>query len=131
MQAVMKKLLALVLIVLVVFVVLNRERIYVRDPLATVTRDAVAESGVQVFINYNNDVLLEHDDRPSYLTLLQHGQPVGSPRIVRCIHFVACMTEAPVAPVLVANPDAHIESMTSKQVAFHDASGREAVVTLH
>ncbi len=86
---------------------------------------------MQVFINYNNDVLLEHDDRPRYLTLLQHGQPVGSPRIVHCIHFVACMTEAPVAPVVVANPDAHIESMSSKQIAFHDANDREAMVTLH
>jgi hypothetical protein len=104
--------------------------LYVRDPLASVTRDGVAEAGVQVFLNYNNDVLLEHDDRPRYLTLLQHGQPVGAPRIVRCIHFVACMTEADVAPVLVANPDAHIESMTSKEVAFHDADGREAIMTL-
>ncbi len=127
----MKKLLALVLLVLVVFVVINRERIYVRDPLASVTRDDVAEAGVQVFIDYNNDVLLEHDDLPRYLTLLQHGQPVGSPRIVHCLHFVACMTEAAVAPVLVAGPSAHIESMTSKRVAFHDADGREAVVTLH
>jgi hypothetical protein len=131
MQAVMKKLLALVLLVVVVFVALNRERIYVRDPLASVTRDAVAEPGVQVFTNYNNDVLLEHDDRPRYLTLLQHGQPVGSPRIVHCIHFVACMTEAPIPPVIIAAPTAHIESMTSKQVAFHDATGREAVVTLY
>jgi hypothetical protein len=127
----MKKLLLLVLIVLVVFAVLNRDRIYVRDPLASVTRDAVAESGVQVYINHNNDVLLEHDTAPAYMTLLQHGQPVGAPRLLPCIHFMACLTDAAIQPVLVLSRAAHIESMTSAQVAFRDDQGREAVVTLH
>jgi len=127
----MKKLLLLVLIVLVVFAVLNRDRIYVRDPLAVVTRDGVAESGVQVFINHNNDVLLEHDAVPAYVTLLQHGQPVGAPKLLPCIHFVACLTDAAVQPVLVSNRAAHIESMSSAQVTFRDDKDREAVVTLH
>ena len=128
---VMKKLFLLLTLVVIVFVVYNHQRIYLHDPLGSVTRDGVKEEGVQVFINYSNDVLLEHDGSPRYATLLQHGQPVGSPRMLQCMHFVGCMSESDVAPVLVANPKAHIESMSSKAVSFVDDSGREAVVTLH
>ncbi len=127
----MKKLLALVLLVLVVFAVLNRSRIYVRDPLASVTRDGAAESGVQVFIDYNNDVLLEHDDFPRYLTLVQHDRPVGAPKSMHCLHFLACMMDEAVEPVLIVSQSARVESMTDKSVAFRDDKNREALVTLH
>jgi hypothetical protein len=126
----MKKLLVVLTLVLVVFVAYNRQRVYVRDPLASVTRNGLPEAGVQVFINYNNDVLLEHDGAPRYATLLQHGQPVGLPRVLHCLHFLACMTEADVAPVLVPNGKAHIEAMSGKSVAFQDDDNREAVVSL-
>jgi hypothetical protein len=127
----MKKLLAVLLLVLIVFAVLNRERLYVRNPLASVSRNGVAESGVQVFINQRNDVLLEHDDAPRYVTLVQHDQPVGTPRLLHCVHFMACMTETAVEPVIGSGGGAHIELMTSRSVAFRDAQGREAVVKLY
>jgi len=127
----MKKLLALLLLVLIVFAVLNRERLYLRDPFAGITRNGVAETGVQIFINQNNDVLLEHDDPTRYVTLVQHGQPVGTPKLLRCVHFMACMTEAAVEPVIVSGGSARIESMSSRTVAFRDAQGREAIVKLY
>ncbi len=127
----MKKLLSLLLIVLIVFAVYNRDRIYVRDPLASVTRNGVPETGVQVFINFHNNVLLEHDDNPRYITLLQHGQPVGAPPLVPCIHYIACLTAEVISPVLITSRKAHIESMTDKTVTFLDDQNREAVVTLH
>jgi hypothetical protein len=126
----MKKLLLLLTLLLVVFAAYNRQRIYVRDPLGSVTRNGVAEPGVQVYINYSNDVLLEQDAVPRYATLLQHGQPVGLPRILHCLHFLACMTESDIAPVLVPNRKAHLESMSGKSVAFYDDDDREAVVSL-
>jgi hypothetical protein len=126
----MKKILLLLVLVLIVFVAYNRQRIYVRDPFASVTRNGEPEAGVQVLINYSNDVLLEHDAAPRYATLLQHGQPVGSPRVLQCLHFLACMAESDIAPVLVVNRNAHIESMTGKSVAFRDDQDREAVVML-
>jgi len=127
----MKKLLALILLVLVVFAVLNRDRIYVRDPLASITRDGSPETGVQIFINHRNDVLLEHDDSPRYLTLIQQGQPIGVPKLLHCLHFLACMTDSPTAPVLIISRSAHLESANSKQLTFRDDQNREAVITLH
>jgi hypothetical protein len=126
----MKRLLLIITLVLIVFVVYNHQRIYLHDPFASVTQDDVKEEGVQVMINYSNDVLLEHAAAPRYVTLLQHGQPVGTPRVLQCMHFVGCMTEADVAPVLIANPIAHIESMSGTDVNFLDDSGRRIHVSL-
>ena len=53
----MKRIFALLLICLIVFIALRRQRIFLRDPLANVTRDGTAVGGVQVMINYTNDVL--------------------------------------------------------------------------
>jgi len=127
----MKKLLAFLLLVLVASLIYSRDRLYVRDPMAMVTRDGVAESGVQVFVNRRHDVLLEHDGAPRYVTLMQHGQPVGTPKLLRCLHFVACLTETAVEPVLVSGGGARIEGMAGRSVAFRDPQGREAVVKLY
>lgn len=125
-----KLLLVLVLLVLCYYAFLNRDRIFVRDPLGSVTRNDVKESGAQVFINYDNDVLLENDNTPMYLHILQHGQPVGSPDSLKCIHYLVCFTNGYPAPQAAAVPGARLESMTNKQVRFRDGNGREAVVNL-
>ena len=70
----MKRLLALVVLGIAVFVVIYRQRLFLRDPLATVTRNGVKVGGVGVMINYSNDVLL--DDGSAHtrrLYLVQHG----------------------------------------------------------
>jgi hypothetical protein len=125
----LKKFFLLLTLILVVFVVYNRQRLYVRDPLGSVMRDGVKEQGAQVFINHSNDVLLENDNAPMYVTLVQHGQPVGTPAKLGCIHFLACMTDADVATLVVADPGA-VESMSGRTVAFRDAGGRETVIKL-
>ena len=123
----MKKLFALLIIVLVVFVVVEKKRVYVRDPLASVTRDGAKVDGEQVFINFYNDVLLENDNGPMQLLLVE--QPIGIPTKLRCIHWVACLTDADVATTYRTNGS--INSMTSKAVAFHDESNRRWTVKLH
>ena len=60
----MKRIFALLLICLIVFIALRRQRIFLRDPLANVTRDGTAVGGVQVMINYTNDVLLQDGSKP-------------------------------------------------------------------
>ena len=45
------------------FVLVNRQRVFVRDPLAKVTVNGTLDSAYQVYINYSNDVLLERDDQ--------------------------------------------------------------------
>jgi len=124
-----KKLIVLLVILLVAFVVVERKRVFVRDPLASVTRAGEKVSGEQVYINFYNDVLLERDDPPMLVMLVEKGQPVGIPTKLRCIHWIACLTDADAASTLPLN--ASIESMSSKNVHFLDDDGKHWVVTLH
>jgi hypothetical protein len=123
-----KKLIALLVILLVVSVVVERKRVYVRDVLASTTRDGQKVDGEQVYINYYNDVLLENDNPPMLVMVLEHGQPVGVPTKLRCIHWVACLTDADVASMMAVGGSA--QSMTNKAVRFRDEQGRRWVVTL-
>ena len=126
----MRRLIVLLVLVFIVFLVYNRQRVYIRDPLGAMTRDGVKEPGAQVFINYSNDVLLENDHAPMYVTLVQHDQPVGTPARIWCVHFVVCLTNADVATLIMADPGAAVQSMSNRTVEFRDANGRQAVVTL-
>jgi len=133
----MKKIIALIVVILLVLAVIYRQRLYLRDPLGSVTRDGVHEDGAQVYINWSSDVLLENDNPPGAapgqmtLTLIQHARPIGLPKQMHCLHWLVCLADADQATLAAADPGAHIESMSSKQVAFRDYNGREAVVTLH
>ena len=74
----MKRIFALILICLIIFVVLHRQRIFLRDPLATVTRDDAKVGGVQVMINYTNDILLQDGSKPQHrLYLVQNWNKVA------------------------------------------------------
>jgi hypothetical protein len=124
-----KKLIALLVVLLVVFVVVERKRVFVRDPLASVTRAGEKVSGEQVYINFYNDVLLENDNPPMLVMVVEKGQPVGVPTKLRCIHWLACLTDADAASALPLN--AKVQSMSSKAVRFQDENAQEWVVTLH
>ena len=125
----MRKVIALLVVLLAAFVIFNRYRVYVRDPLATVTRAGVKEDGAQVFINYANDVLIENDRAPRYVELVQHGQNAGVPQKITCIHWSACLLDENVATLLMPDPPVHVEVMNNKLVQFHDSKG-ETDVTL-
>jgi hypothetical protein len=130
------KILLLAVAVLVVFAALGRQRVYVRDPLASVCRNDVKQTGVEVYINESNDVLLWQDigDRASDRILVQGWNKVpGTPVILRCIRWIACLTDAdhaqiyPISPAAAARSgkvksDPHA-SMTSREVSFVDANG--------
>jgi hypothetical protein len=123
-----KKLIALLFILLIVFVVIQRKRVFVRDPLASVTRAGNQVSGEQVYINFYNDVLLENDNPPMLVMLVEKDQPVGVPTKLRCIHWLACLTDADAASTLPLN--ATIQSMSNKVVRFRDQDSQQWVVTL-
>ena len=127
----MKKLILLLVVVAVVFVVWNRQRLYVRDPLGSVMRDGVKEKGAQVLINYSNDVLLQNYNAPMYVTLIQHGNRVGTPVEMHCLAYMACLTDADEPAFLVTDDAAKVTTMTGKVVEYRDAKGRDTVVTLH
>ncbi len=126
----MRKLIVLLVVVAAVFVVWNRQRLYVRDPLGSVARDGVQEKGAQVFINYSNDVLLENYNAPMYVLLVQHGQRVGTPATLHCVAYVACLLDADVATLFAVDEGSKIGSMSGKVVEYRDANGRDTVVTL-
>lgn len=118
---------------LVVFVAIYRQRIYVWDPLATVSRDGVKQGGVRVMINFSNDTLIDDKSRDMwriYLVQNWNKQPIYPLGQLRCIQYLACMTEADQVrgdkvvpgPRLGHEPFAMV-TMTSKSVAFVDERG--------
>lgn len=125
----MRKLFVLVLILAAAFLYINRERLYLRDPLGSVARNGAIESGAQVYINASNDVLLENDNTPMYLNLLRGGQPVSAPNALKCIHYLACLLNDVTTSDVVLT-QAHVEAMSAKEVRFQDSEGREVVVKL-
>lgn len=127
----MKKIIALLILVFAILLFMNRQRLYVRDPLGSVTRNGVQEQGAQVYINFSNDILLENDNPPIYFLLLQHGSRMGAPVRFHCAHWVACLLDADIPTLDVASPPAEVESMTGKTVTFRDEEKHEVVVTLH
>jgi hypothetical protein len=126
----MKRILLLVFLVVLAFVYFNRQRIYVRDPLATVYKDDVKQSGVQVYINYSNDVLLEQDDEPgAYRTIVQGWNKMpGSPIVLKCIRWMACLADADHVTTLPMNwngrgtYDPRV-AMTGREVSFLGGDG--------
>ena len=126
----MRKLIGVVLLLAVVFVIWSRQRMYVRDPLGSVVRDGVKEHGAQIYINYSNDVLLENFNAPMYVTVVQHGEHVGTPAVVHCIAFVVCLLDADVATLLDAGGGAKVTSMSGKTVEVREANGQDIVITL-
>jgi len=123
-----KKLIALLILLLIVFVVVERKRVFVRDPLASVTRAGQNVSGEQVYINFYNDVLLENDNPPMHVLAIEQGQPIGFPTKLRCIHWVACLTDSDAATTKPL--EGSIQSMSNKAVHFRDQDAQQWVITL-
>jgi hypothetical protein len=135
--ALVKTVLILAFVVIMGFIIVNRERVYVRDPLATVYRNEVEQSGVQVFQNYSNDVLVEKDggDNPYRILVQDWNEIPATPVNLICIHWMACVASADRAPTLPlewkgkGKYDAKA-TMTNKEVSFVDVDGSRVRVQL-
>ena len=136
----MRKILLLLTVGLVVFIAVNRQRLFLRDPLATVTRDGAKVSGVTAMINYNNDVLLtEGSAGAKRLYLVQNwNKVVETPTAgVKCFEGMACMTDADRATGTAIpagtrgrRPPFEGVTMTNRRVEFVDEDGALVAVTL-
>jgi len=126
----LKKIILLLFLIFIVFVIYNRQRLYLRDPLANVTHDGIKEDGTQVFINYSNDALLENDHPPLYIKIIQHNNHVGLPATLKCVHFVVCLADAEVVTLVEPDTKAIVESMTGKTITLREGK-QETVITLH
>lgn len=125
----MKKFIALLVLVLIAFVIVERQRIFVRDVLASAQRDGAKVDGEQVYINISNDVILENDNPPMLIFMAQKGQPLGVPTKLRGIHWVAFFTDGDVATTMPLGGSTPV--MSAKTVSFRDQDGHHWVVTLH
>lgn len=125
----MKKLLLLLILALVVFVVLERQKLYLRDPLASVSVNDVVQSDMRVYINYSNEVLVEHTVAPVTLTIVQQGQHLGTPTMLRCLRWAGCLTDANPAS-LVETMKGPVGEMSNKMVEYRDDDGRDVKVKL-
>ena len=136
----MKKLLLLLVVALVVFVVVYRQRIYVWDPLATVSRDGVKRGSIRVMINYSNDILMDDGStniRRIYLVQQWNKVAQFSTGPLRCIEYLACMTDAVHATGEKLEPGSRGRrepfegvTMTNKRVEFVDEHGTLVEVLL-
>lgn len=136
----MKRLLVLLTLGLVVFIAVNRQRVFLRDPIAKVMRDGVVQGETKVMINSTNDVLVgELSESHGRIYLVQHWNklPAIPTAPLRCINGVACMTDADhaSATAIVAGSRGSRESvegttMTDRQVRFVDEMGALVEVDL-
>jgi hypothetical protein len=127
----MRRILLLLTIALVVFIALNRQRIYLRDPLAAVYRNEVKQDGDWVFINYSNDVLVQSGGLQSMRQIVVqsfNGVP-GVPAQMNCVLGVACLAQADQAPntPLAVSKNA---VMSNREVSFTESDGTKVRITL-
>ena len=128
----MRKILFLVFVGFIVFLYLNKQRVFLRDPLAAVVRGGVLQHGTaKVLINASNDILLEDssDSKQRTYIVQRWNKVAGTPTIpLKCVQGVACMTDADQATAAPVSTVA--ATMTDKQVDFVDEDGVKLQVSL-
>jgi hypothetical protein len=127
-----RKILVVGTLLLIIFVVVFRQRIFVRDPLGKVERNGIAQEGMRVYINYSNDILVEDAAaNKRYLVEGWNGVP-GVPKHLACFTALACWTDADEAAgfPLGNAPDQTHAAMSAKEVTFTDEAGAAINVQL-
>jgi hypothetical protein len=125
-----KAILVVMFAALLAAILLNRQKVFVRDPLAAVYRNDLKQSGVEVYINYSDDVLVQREgDAGSYWTLVEGWNKMpGTPTVLRCVRWMACLTDADHATILPmewagkGKYDPRV-TMTAREVSFVDGDG--------
>ena len=128
----MRKILIVGALLLVVFALMFRQRIFVRDPLGSVERNGVAQDGARLFINYSNDVLIEDAPRHQFVLVQGWSALPGVPKHLFCFTGLMCWTDADRAAVdpLEGVGGRTPAVMSAKEVTFIDGSGDRVKVAL-
>jgi hypothetical protein len=128
----MKRVLIVGTLLLMVFVAVFRQRIFVRDPLGKVDRSGVAQDGTRVYINYSNDVLVEDSARHQFILVQGWNALPGVPRHLFCLTGMVCWTDSDKAAVFsVEGVGGRTPAvMSAKDVMFVDESGAKVRVAL-
>jgi hypothetical protein len=128
----LKRILIVGTLLLVVFVAVFRQRIFVRDPLGKVERNGVAQDGTRLYINYSNDVLVEDAARHQFVVVQGWNALPGVPQRLFCLTGLVCWTDADKAGVFpVEGVGGRTPAvMSAKEVMFVDESGAKVRVAL-
>ena len=128
----MRRILIVGSLLLVIFVAVFRQRIFVRDPLGKVERNGVAQDGARLFINYSNDVLVEDSTQHQFVLVQGWNALPGVPQHLFCLTGMVCWTDADKAAVFpvdgVGGKTPAV--MNAKEVTFVDESGTRVRVAL-
>ena len=119
-------------VLLIVFAVVFRQRIFIRDPLGKVERNGIAQDGARLYINYSNDVLVEDAAvGRRYLVEGWNGVP-GVPKQLAFLTGLVCWTDAAEAEgfSLGNAPNQVHAAMSAKEVSFDDETGAAMKVQL-
>jgi hypothetical protein len=142
----MKPILIVLMLILFAFIVINKDRIYVRDPLASVyktepakeatpgaspaARNEAKQVGAEVYINYLNDVLvIEQDPAGVSRTVVQNWSKMpGTPTVLRCLRWTACLAtddRVPTIPMVSSGSGSYDPqvTMTDQRVTYVDGAG--------
>jgi len=126
-----KKFIVLVVLAFVVFLVVYRERLYVRNPFGVVMRDG-SKMDSAVYINFLNDVLVEDaSPRRRYLVQRWNERP-GALEWLVCARPLVCMTDGDRAKTIPLGGAAWQPrvAMTNAEILFADVTGGHVVITL-
>jgi hypothetical protein len=128
----LKKILIVGTLLLVVFVAVFRQRIFLRDPLGSVQRNGVAQDGVRIYINFSNDVLVEDTAKHQFVLVQGWSGVPGVPQHLAAFTGLAYWTDADHATVspLEGAGGKTPAVMNSKEVTYVDESGAKVSVKL-
>lgn len=124
----MKKIFTLLLLAFLVFLVLYHQRLFLRDPLGSLYVDGTRVPA-QIYINYSNDVLVLRDTAQPLLVQNWDHTP-GNTKVLPCLRFMACMTEADQAPKFALGVKVERVTMTNREVTYLDERGRPVRIVI-
>ena len=120
----MRKILLLLIVLFVVFVAVNRDRLFLRDPIAKLERNGVAQTGEAVYINFSNDILVQENSGKRMFVVQHRARLPHMPAGPTCFQGVACLIAADPSPdETPAVVNGRLATMTDRVVTFTDDEG--------
>ena len=127
----MRRLLLLITLVAIVFIAVYRDRLYLRDPLGKLTRDGAPQADARVFINFENDILVQEKGGTEMFAVQHWNHFEAVPANLTCIQGLLCIAPADrlidTAGTTITRKEAE---MTDRTVEFIDSNGHSVQVTI-
>jgi hypothetical protein len=119
----MRKLFALLLVIFVAGLYLYHQRLFLRDPLGSMSVDGQKIAGAHIYINYSNDVLVLRDTEQPLIVQNWDHTP-GNTKVLPCLRWMACVTDADQASKFALAVKPEKVTMTNREIAYTDEQGK-------